>query len=86
MVQLGPQHRIRTAVEGLKGGAETYPKAVQGPVKSFQSSQAVTEFKTQQKHLPRTYIFHSPVKPVAGPLPLSEHQIYQEQTSVATFQ
>lgn len=85
VMQLGPQHRTRTAVEGLKGGTETYPNAVQGTVKSFQSSpQPVMEFKSQQKHLPITYIFRSPVKPVTGPLPLAEHWIYQEQTSVAT--
>lgn len=70
-VQLGPQHKSRTAVEGLKGATETYPKAVQGTVKGFQSSQPVMELKSQQKHLPVAYIFHSPVKPVTGPLPVS---------------
>lgn len=82
--QLGPQHTSRTAGEGLKGSTETYPKAAQGTVKGFQSSQSVTEPKSQQKHLPIAYIFHSPVKPVTGPLPLAELWIYQEQTSVAT--
>lgn len=42
------------------------------------------DLKNQQKHLPIAYTFHSPVKPVAGPLPLAELWIYQEQTSVTT--
>lgn len=69
-------------MEGLKRGTETFPKTVQGNIKGFQSPQPVMDLKNQQKHLPIAYTFHSPVKPVAGPLPLAELWIYQEQTSV----
>lgn len=71
-------------MEGPQGGTETHPKAVEGTVKGFQSSQSVMEPKSQQKCLPVAYIFPFPVKPVTGPLPLAELWIYQEQTSVAT--
>lgn len=42
------------------------------------------ELKSPWKHLPLAYIFHSPLKPMTGPLPFVELWTYQEQTSVAT--
>lgn len=68
----------------LREALKPFPKQCKAPIKGFHSPQPVMNLKKQQKLLPISYTFHSPVKPVASPLPLAELWIYQEQTSVTT--